>query len=114
VLNVAISRSRRQPEVPHQDLGDDDLGAWPEPEGDDPALLVVETAMDPVLRRALDSLSPGYRVVLVLVDVEGMRYREVADLLGIPLGTVMSRVHRARIHLRQALAGTHLDPRRRT
>jgi RNA polymerase sigma-70 factor (ECF subfamily) len=51
------------------------------------------------VRRALARLSPLDREVLELADVEGRRYREVADLLGCPVGTVMSRLHRARRRL---------------
>ncbi|MGH7856573.1 MAG: sigma factor-like helix-turn-helix DNA-binding protein, partial [Candidatus Binatia bacterium] len=61
------------------------------------------------LRRALDSLPPAFRLVVQLVDVEGFSYQEAADSLDTPLGTVMSRLHRARNRLRQALSGTHLD-----
>ena len=49
-------------------------------------------------------LAEPYRVVLVLADIEGMRYREIADLLGVPMGTVMSRLSRGRQILRARLA----------
>jgi RNA polymerase sigma-70 factor (ECF subfamily) len=49
---------------------------------------------------ALSSLSEGDRKILELADVEGLRYRDVARVLGCPVGTVMSRLHRARRRLR--------------
>lgn len=57
------------------------------------------------LRRALSSLSPDHREVLLLVGLEQLSYRETADTLGIPVGTVMSRLARAREQLRTSLAG---------
>ena len=53
---------------------------------------------------------PDFRVAVVLCDIEGLSYEEIAATLGIKLGTVRSRIHRGRVQLREALA--HLDPRR--
>lgn len=55
------------------------------------------------LERALDALPDAYRVAIVLVEVQGYTYEEVANLLGIPLGTVRSRLNRARSRLQQTL-----------
>ena len=56
------------------------------------------------LRDALDSLSEEHRMVVLMADVEGMSYKEIAEELGVPMGTVMSRLNRARKNLRSALA----------
>ncbi|WP_442984200.1 sigma-70 family RNA polymerase sigma factor [Schaalia sp. ZJ405] len=56
------------------------------------------------LRDALESLSEDHRMVIVLADVEGLSYKEVSEALGVPIGTVMSRLHRARKTLRGKLA----------
>jgi len=56
------------------------------------------------LREALDSLSEEHRMVVLMADVEGMSYKEIAEELGVPMGTVMSRLNRARKNLRSALA----------
>lgn len=56
------------------------------------------------LRRAIEALPVEFREVLLLCDVEEMRYREIAEMLSIPIGTVTSRLMRARRKLRNALA----------
>lgn len=65
--------------------------------------------LHPALERALLELSGDHQAVVALVDVDGLSYREAAQLLGVPEGTVMSRLHRARRRLRDALAETELD-----
>lgn len=55
------------------------------------------------LERAIDALPDQYRVVVVLVEIQGLAYREVADLLDIPVGTVRSRLARGRSQLQEAL-----------
>lgn len=55
------------------------------------------------LRRALKELPEDWREALVLRDIEGLEYREIADVLGIPMGTVESRIFRARKRLKAAL-----------
>jgi RNA polymerase sigma-70 factor (ECF subfamily) len=61
-----------------------------------------------LLREALEQLSPEYREVVVLRELEGFSYKDIAGITGIPLGTVMSRLARARERLQQALA-THVS-----
>lgn len=59
--------------------------------------------LDPVLQRALDELSPEYRVAVILCDVVGMSYEEIATTLGVKLGTVRSRIHRGRSQLKASV-----------
>lgn len=59
--------------------------------------------LDPALQHALDELSPGFRVAVVLCDVVGMSYEEIAETLGVKMGTVRSRIHRGRAQLRESL-----------
>nr|WP_245557331.1 RNA polymerase sigma factor SigE [Corynebacterium terpenotabidum] len=61
------------------------------------------THLDPALNRALDDLSPEFRVAVVLCDGLDLSYEEIADTLGLKMGTVRSRIHRARAQLRAAL-----------
>jgi RNA polymerase sigma-70 factor (ECF subfamily) len=56
------------------------------------------------LYAALSKLSGEHRDVLVMKDLDGQRYEEIAEVLGVPIGTVRSRLHRARMELRQLLA----------
>jgi RNA polymerase sigma-70 factor (ECF subfamily) len=79
---------------------------------------IVESVVDPAtpetnyvhranadaLRRAIGDLPVEFREVLLMCDVEGMRYREIAEALSIPIGTVTSRLLRARARLRKALS----------
>jgi RNA polymerase sigma-70 factor (ECF subfamily) len=69
----------------------------------EPTMITTEPRADRnKLRQAIDSLSDEERRVIELADVDGLRYREIANVLGCPIGTVMSRLHRARRHLSQA------------
>ncbi len=60
--------------------------------------------VDERIKTAIDGLRPEYRSVLLLWAVEGLKYREIAEVQGIPIGTVMSRLHRARSTLSDQLA----------
>ena len=55
------------------------------------------------ISEALNALSEDYRMVVYYADVEGLAYKEIAEIMGVPLGTVMSRLHRGRKKLRDAL-----------
>ena len=65
---------------------------------------VIAAMPDERLREALSSLPAKYQQVVVLCDVEGLSYKEIAGVVGIPLGTVMSRLHRGRRAMRAQLA----------
>jgi RNA polymerase sigma-70 factor (ECF subfamily) len=58
------------------------------------------------LLRALDGLAEVFRVAVILRDVQEFSYAEIAQILGVPIGTVMSRIHRGRALLRTTLGGT--------
>jgi RNA polymerase sigma-70 factor, ECF subfamily len=64
------------------------------------------------IERALASLVDDQRIALLLVVVEGLTYREVADIQGVPIGTVMSRLARARTHIKLFLEGARPQLRR--
>ncbi len=78
----------------------------------------AEIPGDPLERdhiiKALDSLAPEYRAVLMLVVIEGYRYSEVADIMKVPIGTVMSRLSRARSQLGAILARNNVISLRRS
>ncbi|WP_114589946.1 RNA polymerase sigma factor [Euzebya pacifica] len=68
---------------------------------DGPAELVAEGLSGEAVVAALEALPMHHRAVVALVDIDGLSYREAADVLGVPVGTVMSRLHRARAKLRR-------------
>jgi RNA polymerase sigma-70 factor (ECF subfamily) len=64
----------------------------------------VETAeLSRAIQVGLKSLSPDYRMVIILVDIDGCDYAEAAGIIGVPIGTIKSRLARARLKLRDAL-----------
>jgi RNA polymerase sigma factor (sigma-70 family) len=75
-----------------------------------PEAAVHDAGFDPDIEAALASLPEKFRVAVVLCDVEGLSYEEIADVLGVKVGTVRSRIHRGRTQLRDALA--HRAPAR--
>jgi RNA polymerase sigma-70 factor (ECF subfamily) len=70
----------------------------------DPARLIEFRTLDDDIRAALNELAPRMRAVVVLRDIEALSYREIASALGVEVGTVGSRLHRARAHLKLSLA----------
>lgn len=74
--------------------------AWTTPDAMAPAMIEVS----PGVQRALDALPAAFRKVVELVDLEEMTYRDAADQIGVPVGTVMSRLHRGRKLLATELA----------
>lgn len=74
-----------------------------EGETSNPETLLLQNANSQLLRQALEELPLKFREVLVLRELEGLSYREIADVTGIPMGTVMSSLARARRRLRQRL-----------
>lgn len=83
------------------------VGSEPQPEH-----AMQDAHLDPDIEQALASLSEEFRVAVVLCDIEGLSYDEIADVLGIKIGTVRSRIHRGRTQLRKALAHRAPSPGR--
>jgi RNA polymerase sigma factor (sigma-70 family) len=71
----------------------------------DPETVLLEQERAERLNNALTELPPNYREVLVLREFEELSYREISGIVGVPLGTVMSRLSRARNQLQQTLGG---------
>ena len=65
----------------------------------------LENLGSSTVMRALEELPESFRAAIYLADIEGYRYSEIAEMMGTPLGTVMSRIHRGRAMLRQKLRG---------
>jgi RNA polymerase sigma-70 factor (ECF subfamily) len=85
--------------------GDDDapLGGGPPDPGLPPDAVADRNELQAAVRRAVDTLPEGQRLVVILADFQGLPYREVAAILEIPVGTVKSRRHAADKRLREAL-----------
>jgi len=67
---------------------------------------VLDAMPDEAVQAALESLPEGFRMAVLLADVEGFSYKEIAEILDVPIGTVMSRLHRGRKALEKALWDT--------
>jgi len=84
-----------------------------ESDAPDPEALLLRTAGNQALRQALEELPVEFREVMILRELEGLSYKEIADIADLPIGTVMSRLARARQRLQQALtAYTHREAQR--
>ncbi len=108
--NLFLDRVRRKQRIRFDGLADDAAERLPGREPG-PAQVYDDTHFDDDVQRALDALSPDFRAAVVLCDIEGLSYEEIAATLGIKLGTVRSRIHRGRSQLRVALE--HRAPGRR-
>jgi RNA polymerase sigma factor (sigma-70 family) len=109
--NLFLDRARRKQRIRFDALSDELAARLPSRTGAPEEVFDV-THLDGDIQAALDALSPQFRAAVVLCDIEGYSYEEVAQTLGIKLGTVRSRIHRGRAQLRQALA--HREPARAT
>jgi RNA polymerase sigma-70 factor, ECF subfamily len=109
--NTFINSYRKKRREPIHDLGAEFSEDWQT--GNDPLAPPARSAEAEALDRlgdsdilqALRNLPTEFRVAIYLADIEGYPYREIADMMGTPIGTVMSRLHRGRAKLRQQLAG---------
>lgn len=100
---VRENRSGRMvflPDAPAAETADQVETVWGE-RPRDPEALLVESVDARTLARLMEQLPLEYREVLLLREVEELSYREIADVTGVPMGTVMSRLSRARLALRK-------------
>ena len=70
----------------------------------DPSFALERVEREAIVESALAALGPEQRAVIVLKDFDGRRYEEISEMLQIPIGTVRSRLHRARCELRERLS----------
>src|SRR5512140_2394752 len=107
-INAAMDQQRlrkRRPSQPYPELEDE---SWQPPAGPeaDPERTALGIERSRVLARALAAITPDQRHAIVMFDVEGYDYAEIAGLTGVSLGTVKSRIHRGRLALRDRLEGS--------
>ena len=102
-----LRRKRRQPVLPFEQLDADGEEIEPDYWLSDSSTGLEEqyesTELEKAIQKCLLSLPPDYRAVFVLVDVECMSYEEAAEAVHVPIGTVKSRLSRARMQMRKAL-----------
>ncbi|MGW2115206.1 RNA polymerase sigma factor SigE [Streptomyces zhihengii] len=108
--NLFLDMVRRKQRIRFDALGDDAAERLPSREPS-PQQVFNDTHFDADVQQALDTLAPEFRAAVVLCDIEGLSYEEIAATLGVKLGTVRSRIHRGRSHLRKALQ--HRSPQAR-
>ena len=108
--NTHINRNRRRrPEL----LRDPDAATdrMISAASDDRTDAIIDDELDAEIVQALDSLDEPFRRVVELVDIDGLTYAEAAEVLDVPVGTVMSRLHRARSRIRDRLDRVGFVPR---
>jgi len=101
--NLFLDQARRKQRIRFDALSDERGARLPSREAA-PDAAYTDQRFDDDIERALQALPPDFRAAVVLCDVEGLTYEEIAGILGAKLGTVRSRIHRGRAMLREALA----------
>ena len=112
LTNSFINTYRKKQREPKTAEGPDDIDEWylfdrlgsrsTEPSAEED---VLDRIPDADVKAALESLSENFRLAVLLADVEGFSYKEIAEIMDVPIGTVMSRLHRGRKALEKALYG---------
>jgi RNA polymerase sigma-70 factor, ECF subfamily len=113
VMNLSIDHVRRSKKSKQVDYDDgvarDDAsaaaGPWPSFESPNPRRTVLRGELAGAIERALETLPEYHRAVIVLREVEGLSYEEMAEVLEVPKGTIMSRLFHARRKMQEALKG---------
>lgn len=105
-MNTAISLKRRQkPTLRIHQGGEESDGVDPlDPSNvSQPGHALEMAEEERMVHESLAKLSAEHRAVLVMKDMEGMKYEDMAEILGVPVGTIRSRLHRARLEMRDLL-----------
>jgi RNA polymerase sigma-70 factor, ECF subfamily len=109
LMNTFINSYRKKQREP-QTISDDEVEDWylyskMAERGAEPSAeaSVIEALPDEDVQAALSSLPEQFRIAVLLADVEGFSYKEIADITSVPIGTVMSRLHRGRRALEKRL-----------
>jgi RNA polymerase sigma-70 factor (ECF subfamily) len=104
-----LRRKKRRPSVPlapsDPDAHDDDQSVWMVDQSDSPEDRVVRSELVEAIQHCLEQLPDEFRLVAVMVDVQGFTYAEAATAISRPVGTVRSRLARARERLQECLQG---------
>lgn len=103
-----LRRQKRRPTTPLEpvlDDGDEELESpqWLKDDQPSPESMLESSELEDAIQECLQSMKHDFRLMVILVDIQGMDYQEVADNTGVPLGTIKSRLARARAKLRDCL-----------
>jgi RNA polymerase sigma-70 factor (ECF subfamily) len=100
---------KRRPTTPLEPVDEDDETIesphWLADPGESPEEAAERAELSSALQRCLDELPDDFRIVVILVDIEGFDYSDASNVIQTPLGTVKSRLARARVRLRDCLQG---------
>jgi RNA polymerase sigma-70 factor (ECF subfamily) len=106
-INTYRKRQREPRKVSQDELGEFDLYQQLKEQDPDfsvtPESIVLDNLVDSDIIAAIDELPEQFRLAVVLSDIEGFSYAEMAEIMGVPMGTVMSRLHRGRKALQRRL-----------
>ena len=105
-FNTAVSLKRRRKQLVSLEGGrDGEASIDPADPSDEtrPGVALQRGEDEALLQAGLNRLSADHRTVLVLKDIDGLKYEEIAEIVGVPIGTVRSRIHRARLELKEFL-----------
>jgi RNA polymerase sigma-70 factor (ECF subfamily) len=102
-FNIAVSRRRRKKNELSLDASREDAGREPTDDVESPGEHVLREERAHLVHAALASLSEEHRAILVLREMDGFEYEQISEILDLPTGTVRSRLHRARLQLREQL-----------
>ena len=104
-----LRRRKRRPTVALEPVGPDDeeieSPTWLEDPGESPEDAAIRAELSQAIQHCLDDLDTDFRAVVILVDIQGMDYAEAAEASDTPLGTIKSRLARARSRLQDCLKG---------
>ena len=111
-MNVCLDELRKRRNQPVSLVAEDEEESLEErdipDEAEEPAGLVEQRERQAIVQAAIGQLPEDYRAIIVLYDIRGLSYQEISEVLEVPLGTVKSRLNRARHALRELMA-PHLE-----
>lgn len=108
-FNIAVSRRRRKKSEVSLDASREDAGREPAGDVEAPGEHLLREERAGLVHSALAALSEEHRSILVLREMEGFEYEQISEILDLPTGTVRSRLHRARLQLREQLKSVLQD-----
>ena len=102
-MNLSLSQRRKRRPVASVDVAKERVGDEPMDEGQGPQQELLEVERAEIVQRALLSVGDEHRQILLLREMEGCSYDQIGEILGLPVGTVRSRLFRARAQLKEQL-----------